>query len=77
MQEQVVLRARLCKEEPIPGFGQGVLCQVIYYAVTFVVCRRISNCILIELCCRVCLLGGETPQVLPFLSRTHPLWAES
>ena len=72
-----MLRARLCKEEPIPGFGQGVLCQEIYYAVTFVVCRHIFHCILIELFCRVCFLGGETPQVLPFLSKAHPLWAKS
>ena len=72
-----MLRARWCKGEPIPGFCQEVLCQEIYYAVTFVVCRRIFDCILIELCCRVCLLGGEIPQVLPFLSKAHPLWAES
>jgi len=72
-----VLRARLCKEEPIPGFGQGVLCQEIYYDVTFVLCRHISHCILIELFYCVCFLGGETPQVLPFLSKAPPLWAES
>ena len=72
-----MLRARFCKKEPMPGFGQGVLCQEIYYSVTFVVCRRISHCILIELFCRICFLGGKTPQVLPFLSKAPPLLVES
>jgi len=67
MQEQVLPLARLCKEEPMPGFGQGILCQELYYSVTFerdtlsIVRRHLSHCIVIELFCRVCFLGGKTP----------------
>jgi len=67
----------------MPGFGQGILCQEPYYSVAFergklsIARRRIFHCILVELFCRVCFLGVETSQVIPFLSKATPLWAES
>jgi len=76
--------ARLCKEEPMSGFGPGIVYQELYYSVTFecgklsIVRRRISHCVLSEFLYRVYLLRGETLQTaLSFLVKATHLWVES
>ena len=81
MQEQMLLLTRLCKKEPIPEFGPGILCQELCYSATFL-CGKLS----IELRRRVfrcvCILGvGETLHAAIFslglVSETTPFWVKS
>ena len=81
MQEQMLILARLCEKEPMPGFGPGILCQELCYSATSL-CGKLS----VELRRRVfrcvCVLGvGETLHAAIFslglVSAATPLWVET